>query len=130
DYKKFGLKIIKDVYTGIGPISGIYSCLQASTTEKNIVVTCDMPLINKKILAQLISNLNDYHLVVPIVKDYPEMLCAGYKKSLEEILKGAIDEGKYKMQHILKHVKFKKVHFNNSYYFSNINTPQDLIQIR
>src|SRR5699024_10971808 len=45
-YVDLNVKIIKDIYPGNGPISGIYSALSTSKNEFLYVLAVDMPNIN------------------------------------------------------------------------------------
>ena len=42
-YKDFGYEIIKDKHKRIGPLGGIISCLNESSHELNIIISCDTP---------------------------------------------------------------------------------------
>ena len=53
DYDRFGLKRINDTIKDAGPVAGICSGLEASSTAYNLILSCDIPLITSKILQKL-----------------------------------------------------------------------------
>ena len=56
---------VADEFPNSGPMGGIYSCLKASTTIQNLVLSCDMPFIQSELLSDLIKNAEGYDVVVP-----------------------------------------------------------------
>ena len=49
-YKSFGFRCYEDLIKNTGPLAGIYTGLRYSKTENNLIVSCDVPLINTVIL--------------------------------------------------------------------------------
>ena len=81
-YNGFGLKRVNDIIKNAGPVSGIYSGLEASTTEYNLILSCDIPLINSEILEKLINAIDDCSEIIQIESNCKTMpLIALYKKS-------------------------------------------------
>ncbi|PKP35407.1 MAG: molybdenum cofactor guanylyltransferase, partial [Bacteroidetes bacterium HGW-Bacteroidetes-17] len=72
---------IADEFPDSGPMGGIYSCLKASKTNQNLVLSCDMPFINSQLLKELIENSHEYDIVVPWNGEQRfEPMCAFYHK--------------------------------------------------
>ena len=78
DYPK--LKIVSDIHPGKGSLGGVYSGLVASNSFYNLVVACDMPFLNRKLLSYMVEISNGYDLVVPRLDDIFEPLHAVYSK--------------------------------------------------
>ena len=38
--------MVEDKWKGMGPLAGIQAGLNAATTERNLIVACDMPFIS------------------------------------------------------------------------------------
>ena len=77
--------LVCDEIQDIGPMGGIYSCLQRSSNDLNIVLSYDMPMINKGLLNKLIGESMDFDIVVPALRnDPPEPLCGIYRKSVAD----------------------------------------------
>jgi molybdopterin-guanine dinucleotide biosynthesis protein A len=134
EYQRFGFPVIPDEIKGIGPIGGIFSCLKASLTQDNVVLSCDIPLITQPVVELLLSKRKDYQIVVPVVNGFPEPLCAYYHSSVINGLHDLINRDIYKLQYAIKQFRTKflpldsKLSFYNEMLFSNINSSKDLIQ--
>jgi molybdopterin-guanine dinucleotide biosynthesis protein A len=67
-----GVKCVSDIRRGIGPTGGLHAGVLAVRGELVIVVACDMPCINSRVIDHLFSLMNDYDAVIPAWN--PEML--------------------------------------------------------
>ena len=59
DYDVFGIKRVNDIIENAGPLAGVYTGLHYSETENNLVISCDVPLINSETLTLLIDGVDD-----------------------------------------------------------------------
>ncbi|PWH20614.1 MAG: molybdenum cofactor guanylyltransferase [Ardenticatenia bacterium] len=75
-------RITEDVYPGKGALGGIYSALVAARYPHCLVVACDMPFLNTRLLKYLarLASFWDYDVVVPIISGRWETLHAVYSK--------------------------------------------------
>ena len=91
-----GYQVVCDEVEGIGPIGGIHTCLKHSSTDLNIVLSYDMPLINEGLIRYLIGQSDGNNLVVPeLHPGKPEPLCGVYRKSMQEVLGELIGKKQY-----------------------------------
>lgn len=117
------------------PMIGIYSCLKRSSNEYNIILSCDMPLINTLLLDYLVSNSKDCDITVPIHgNNLIEPLCGIYKKSCIDVLRGFIDKGNYRLNECIRSTSHRLVKVDQTTafpetLFSNINTPDDFLNL-
>lgn len=58
-------RIVGDAYPGSGALGGIYSGLAAAREPYALVVACDMPLLNPRLLAAMLARPRDYDVLVP-----------------------------------------------------------------
>lgn len=58
-------RIVGDVYPGSGALGGIYSGLVAAREPYALVVACDMPLLNPRLIAAILAHPRDYDVLVP-----------------------------------------------------------------
>lgn len=58
DYDFLGLEIVVDQHPDSGPMGGLETLLQRCTTPWLLVLTCDMPFVDKEALVTMISSLN------------------------------------------------------------------------
>lgn len=52
-YAYLGLPVLQDIYPGRGPLAGLHAGLKASSTDWNLVVSCDMPFVNAPLMQYL-----------------------------------------------------------------------------
>lgn len=77
-----GAEVLIDLYSGRGPLGGIYTGLVAAQSSQSIAVACDMPFINSELLCHMVDLSEDFDVVVPRWKSgWIEPLHAIYSKS-------------------------------------------------
>ena len=95
-YVNYGVSLYEDIYKGLGPLTGIHSGLVNSNTEKNFILSCDMPLMNVKMIQCIIEYPSTSLITVPKADGFIQQLCGLYSKSLipkiETLLKYSEDE--------------------------------------
>ena len=131
-YDFLGLPVINDLATGGGPMMGIWSALMSSTTEYNLVLSCDMPLITTGLLQHLIGSANGCPAAVAWHQGFAEPLCGIYSRSLVKELENHIREGKFKLITFLEKIEACQIEIDHklSFYhenlFLNVNTPHEV----
>jgi molybdopterin-guanine dinucleotide biosynthesis protein A len=135
-YDFTGCQVWPDEVADQAPIVGIYSCLKRSESEINIILSCDMPLINCELLKYLLARSADYEITVPIHENgMIEPLCGIYKRSAIDVLKMSIDEGNFSLKDCIRKTSHLLVPVDNlaqfvdQNFFRNINTPADFEDI-
>ncbi len=51
---RYTFRSVEDLHPGRGPLGGLYTGLKASVTHYNLVVGCDMPFLNRRLLFFLV----------------------------------------------------------------------------
>lgn len=133
-YKKFGLRIIEDIYVGNGPLSGIHAALNSASTEYVLCVACDMPLISKELLDYIGEYEGNYEVLVPKSNDRLQPLCSIYNKSILSKIEKALENNENKLQKFIKGLNYQVVDgFNYRKFedkdFLNINTPDEFKEL-
>ena len=131
-YDSFKTKRIKDVIENAGPLAGIYSGLKASRTEYNLVLSCDIPLINSIILQQLIDAIDEKTNIIQFQSQGKAMpLIALYKKHCEHQFLKVLNQGERRLRIAVATCKVKTIILDteNEIYTANINTRQQLKEI-
>ncbi|NCU32376.1 MAG: molybdenum cofactor guanylyltransferase, partial [Candidatus Moranbacteria bacterium] len=54
-YAFLNLPVVTDIEKDKGPLMGIYSCLNASTNDVNFVTACDIPVMNTKLISDMLQ---------------------------------------------------------------------------
>ena len=131
------LRIVTDTYPEKGPLGGIYTGLVASDSFRNLVVACDMPLLNQALLRYMIQISADFDLVVPRLGDMVEPLHAIYSKGCLAPIEGLLKEGNLRVSQLFPHVRVRYVEAEEINRFDprhlsffNINTQADLQMAR
>ena len=131
------LRIVTDTYPGKGPLGGIYTGLAASDSFHNLVVACDMPLLNQALLRYMIQVSADFDLVVPRVDDMVEPLHAVYSKGCLAPIGCLLEQGNLRVSELFTLVRVRYVEteeinrFDPEHLsFFNINTEADLEMAR
>ena len=109
EYKDFNVRVVKDIYKGNGPLSGIHSALINSSTDKVLCVACDMPLITKDTLNIIGNHSEEYDVLVPKVNEKMQPLCSIYSKKIVTKLEEAIRKNNNKLQLLIKSLNFKVI---------------------
>lgn len=127
------LRVIQDSVGGKGPLAGILSGLVNSKYGYNLIVACDMPLLNKDLVKYMISSVKDYYAVVPRMGKYLEPLQAVYSKDCISEIEKLLAQDRLKVEGLFSGVRTRFVEsaeierFDAAHLsFININTPTDL----
>ena len=132
-------KIIKDLIPGRGPLGGIHSALNFTTSHRNFIISCDMPFIHKELINYLCNYKSEKDIIVPKADGRIQPLCGIYsKKILSEVelllvesqdknkgLKGSIYELISRVNAEI--IDVTKMKFYHPDLFFNINTPDDYL---
>jgi molybdopterin-guanine dinucleotide biosynthesis protein A len=136
-YNFTGKKIVQDIYSGRGPLAGIYSALKYTDTKRNFIVSCDLPLISTELINYIINYKSEKDIILPMADERIQQLCGIYSKNiLNEVEKLLIESSKnnsklkgsiYELMDRVptEVVKVDKLDFYHSNLFLNINTPED-----
>jgi molybdopterin-guanine dinucleotide biosynthesis protein A len=112
-------------------MTGVYSCLKRSETRINVILTCDMPLMDSKFLGDLLSCVPGKDAVVPVHdRDFIEPLCAVYTKNAVPSIEESMQLEKYSMHEWVcnsRHFLYPAEQSSNyrRQIFTNINRVED-----
>ena len=132
-YDAFGETRVDDLIKNAGPLAGLYSGLYHSKTEDNIIVSCDVPLIDITILERLIDENNSSWDVVQLQSGDKTMpLIACYKKKCMDACLKSLQSGERRLQTFVDQQKTKTllVGKNIEHQLVNINTKTDLKELK
>jgi molybdenum cofactor guanylyltransferase len=97
-YARFG-EVIEDAYADCGPLAGIHAALGATTTDLNLMLSVDMPLMTASFLGWLLQTAKaaEELIVVPDALGGLQPLCAVYRRQVRGIAEQALQKGDYKI---------------------------------
>lgn len=100
-FEKYNLPICKDIIENKGPLAGIYSSLQQSETDENIIIPCDSPFITSDLLKRLINNNLTHEISFVKFKNNYYPLIAAFKKHTHIYLKQMLDNNNLKARDLI-----------------------------
>jgi molybdopterin-guanine dinucleotide biosynthesis protein A len=136
-YACFGLPVIPDSGESLGPLSGIHTALQHSSSRFSSVIACDMPLIPPAFFRLMLLKLPGPDAVVMRFNDGAvEPLCGIYSLTCLPVTEQNLVSGKLKITDLLSQVQVEYITEEELHaqglsrkIFTNVNTPDDLKQL-
>ena len=131
-YECFGIPVFEDIFKDIGPLGGIHAGFENTQTSKILILSCDMPYINKNIINYILKNSKLNNIVItkhgknihPLIGIYDKNIVNKLLESIRDKKLKAIDLAKELKCYILDLTK----KFDNTL-FHNINSKNDLYPI-
>lgn len=99
EYAFLNLEMIPDGVTKAGPLAGIYSTLLKTKTEKNFIISCDMPLMTKGMIEFIVQYDSDALVKVARADGFVQQLCGLYSKSVIPVIEKIIAERREEESH-------------------------------
>ncbi len=132
-YQEFDLRMVADIYPDKAALGGIYSAIHAAHHASVLIVACDMPFLNVKLLQHLIDLAPLADVVVPMIDPpQPETLHAVYGKTCLPAIEPRLLANRLRIVGFFDDVT---VHYLNKdevvrldpnlYSFINMNTPSE-----
>jgi molybdenum cofactor guanylyltransferase len=130
-YKQFGYPCIEDEMNDKGPLGGIYTGLIHSSSQRNLIVGCDMPFLSEKLLTTLINNCDDEDVLMTEHRGMVEPLCAVYHQNCAEHLRSQLEQNHLKITTALAGLKTRVISFDSEEWFkgnelANFNSIEEL----
>jgi molybdopterin-guanine dinucleotide biosynthesis protein A len=136
-YRYLEVWLVADVYPGRGALGGIYSGLKAARSHHSLVVACDMPFLDLRLLRYMILLSPGQDVVIPRVEGLTEPLHAIYSKRCLQPIARVLAAGDLKIIDFFTEVRVRYVEEQEIKLFDpqclsffNINTPADLEKAR
>ncbi len=119
--------VIPDEVSDQGPLMGLYSGLSASAADVNIVVACDIPLIEPHLLASMLARSDDNDIVIASLPasrgDQP--LLGVYRKTVLPACRRLLDAGHRRVAELFPLCKMARVVAEDDSWYTNLNTPRE-----
>ena len=125
-----GLDLVRDRYPGSGALGGIYTAIATSPHHRVLVVGCDMPFLDARLIAYM--NTLDADLIIPRGARGYEPLCAIYSRACAAPIRARIESGRLEASMLPDGVRVVEVEEQalaaydpHGLLFVNVNTPHD-----
>lgn len=135
-FEDLGVDVVKDILPYRGPLGGILSGLMTSGNHYAFVAACDMPLIDKRLVREMVSRRHNNDVVVLSHAEGIEPLFGIYSKNCIKPLEESLFAGNLSVQDFLQGLKAEVFEWHEDSGdaeslppFFNINTPQDYSQV-
>tara|TARA_B110000438_G_scaffold132923_1_gene128890 strand:+ start:618 stop:1184 length:567 start_codon:yes stop_codon:yes gene_type:complete len=130
--EKLDKDFIQDLHDINAPIVGLQTAIIASQTNWILLLSCDLPLINRKVL-KIIWDKRELEIeaVIPYSKNQLHPLCAIYNIKILDKLNFFISKKSFSMKHLIKNIKSKIInmdHYDRAFF--NMNTQEDYNKIK
>jgi len=80
DYKFLNIPIFEDIFKHKGPLAGIHSGLTYSSSEKNFIISCDIPFITPEMIKYLVDFKTKKLITVAKADGHIQQLAGKYSK--------------------------------------------------
>jgi len=127
--------VVEDIYTGRGPLAGIHAALSSSTTELNLMLAVDLPLVTESLLQFIVecARASDALVTVPRIVGGYQPLCAVYRRAFAPLAQAALESVRNKIDalfsatntRVLEESELQQFAFH-ARMFENLNTPEDV----
>lgn len=129
-YDVFNVPIIPDLFSDCGPIAGIYSSLNHSESDWNLLVSVDVPFVNEELFRHLILHSGESDCIIPKHASGVEPLVGLYHRRILPVVEEMIGNGDYKLMDLLARLNTRFLDCNDLVtkyprLFLNVNCPED-----
>jgi molybdopterin-guanine dinucleotide biosynthesis protein A len=109
EYEFLGIEMFEDVFKFEGPLAGIHSGLVNSQTEKNFVISCDLPLMKKEMITFIVDHKTEKPITVTKADGFIQQLCGVYSQKCIPICEELLTKKEPTPQHGSTHKSKCKV---------------------
>lgn len=115
-----------------GPVSGLITGLRAAHAPLCVVVACDYPFLEARVLRALTGISPGFDAVVPRIRGVPQPLHAVYQRAILAVAEAYFSDGRRSMRGLLKRLNVRWVSHEELARLDpsgqstlNVNTPAD-----
>jgi len=126
-----------DRWPEAGPLGGLATALLAATTERVLVLACDLPCVTTQFLAYLANVDPDATAVLPASDGRWQPLCAMYARRAAGTFVTALTGGDRAVAPVVEQLRPRVIEPDewapfdrDGLLLANVNTPDDLVRIR
>lgn len=133
-YDSGKVRVIQDVYQGIGPLGGIHAALLVAKSEAVFTIACDMPFLELSYIDYMIAQMaqGDYDACLTWRGEHLETFHGFYCRSSLVVLEEELAHGRYSVNHFARKINSlmiseeKAASFSPGWRaFTNLNTPKE-----
>lgn len=125
--------VITDKFSNLGPYGAILSAFQSDSNAAWLVIACDMPLIEKEDVLNLVSNRNSIKFATAILNpatNFPDPLFTIWEPKAYLNLLSFLSLGYSCPRKVLINSDIEQIEISNPEILNNVNTPEDRESIK
>jgi molybdenum cofactor guanylyltransferase len=132
DYGFLGVPVHPDVIKDRGPAAGIHSALVHASTDRVLVVPCDMPFLSEELLRHIMCSHDPGDACVLEAGGVRNPLCGLYHRRVLPVIEPEIQDSRHTPQYLLDLLEARTVTitpdlpFFTPHLLANINDEADL----
>lgn len=130
---KSDYKTLPDTFTGLGPYGAILSAFREQPDAAWLVVACDLPLLDKATLQQLIENRNSASVATTFVSPhdgFPEPLITVWEPKSYPLLLSFLVQGYTCPRKVLRNSDITQIEPLQAEALLNVNTPEEAEKVK
>jgi molybdopterin-guanine dinucleotide biosynthesis protein A len=126
--------VVPDHWPGKGPLAALLTGLEHSSSEWNVFLACDLPLLDGRFIDLLIrsATASQSQAVIPRTRDGWQPLCAAYHRTCAFPIRAALGEGELTVVSVLPRLRVEVINEEHlaraglgEEIFENLNGPED-----
>jgi len=136
-YRFLHFPVVPDRFAGCGPLAGLHAAMRSNDCSLYIVLACDLPNLQARLLRSLISLAEGFDAAIPRTNDgIAHPLCAVYRRTCLPVIEKALERGSNKFIETFldDSLSVRWIGPDEGVYgaadLANINTPEDLQKLR
>ena len=94
EYRFLNLEMFEDIYKNYGPLAGIHSGLVNSSTKRNFIISCDVPLMTEQMIRYLVAYPTDKLITIAKADGYIQQLVGIYNRDIIVTAEDILEKGK------------------------------------
>ena len=136
-YPQVRATLVQDAVRDQGPLGGIFTALLFSPHPWVLAKATDMPFLVEPLVKAMLAKREGHDVVLPILNGRPEPLLALYSRRCLPLIATTLEMGNRKITSFFRKVRVREMAEEDwrgldpeGLSFSNINTPENLEQLR
>jgi molybdopterin-guanine dinucleotide biosynthesis protein A len=103
--------VVPDHWPGKGPLAALLTGLEHSSSEWNVFLACDLPLLDGRFIDLLIrsATASQSQAVIPRTRDGWQPLCAAYHRTCAFPIRAALGEGDLTVVSVLPRLRVEVI---------------------
>ena len=125
-YDATGIDSVADLHPGFGPLSGVEAALASGRGDLNLIVACDLPLLETEWLKRLLETARSRDVKCLVASDSDgrvHPLCGVYRHDCLKVVQNAVHASRLRVMETIEELAAETLSIDAPLW--NVNTPVD-----